>query len=76
MGWLRGLTVNEIVRCATRPDVGLWWGVSGFFRWSCAVRWRSPPVFPVFSTRQWMRCFPMVHGSFMMGRVAWIGDVL
>ena len=30
MGWLRGLTVNEIVRCATRPDVGLWWGVSGF----------------------------------------------
>lgn len=30
MGWLRGLTVNEIVRCVTRPGVGLWWGVSGF----------------------------------------------
>ena len=29
MGWLRGLAVNEIVRCVTRPGVGLWWGFSG-----------------------------------------------
>ena len=29
MGWLRGLAVNEIVRCVTRPGVGLWGGVSG-----------------------------------------------
>ena len=36
----------------------------------CAVA--SAARFPVFSTRRWMRCFPMVHGSFMMGRVAWV----
>ena len=29
MGWLRGMAVNEIVRCVTRPGVGLWWGFSG-----------------------------------------------
>ena len=29
MGWLRGLAVNEIVRCVTRPGVGLRWGFSG-----------------------------------------------
>ena len=29
MGWLRGMAVNETVRCATRPGVGLWWGFSG-----------------------------------------------
>ena len=28
MGWLRGMAVNEIVRCVTRPGVGLWWGFS------------------------------------------------
>ena len=28
MGWLRRLDVNEIVRCVTRPGVGLWWGFS------------------------------------------------
>ena len=26
MGWLRGMAVNEIVRCVTRPGVGLRWG--------------------------------------------------
>lgn len=25
MGWLRGMAVNEIVRCVTRPGVGLRW---------------------------------------------------
>ncbi len=29
MGWLRRLDVNEIVRCVTRPGVGLRWGFSG-----------------------------------------------
>ena len=29
IGWLRGLAVNEIVRCVTRPGVGLRWGFSG-----------------------------------------------
>ena len=29
MGWLRGMAVNEIVRCVTRPGVGLRWGFSG-----------------------------------------------
>ena len=29
MGWPRGMVVNEIVRCVTRPGVGLWWGFSG-----------------------------------------------
>ena len=28
MGWLRRLDVNEIVRCVTRPGVGLRWGFS------------------------------------------------
>ena len=29
MGWLGGWAVNEIVRCVTRPGVGLWWVFSG-----------------------------------------------
>ena len=29
MGWPRGMAVNEIVRCVTRPGVGLRWGFSG-----------------------------------------------
>lgn len=29
--------------------------------------------FPVFATRRWMRCFPMVRGVSVRGRVAWIG---
>ena len=28
MGWPRGMVVNEIVRCVTRPGVGLRWGFS------------------------------------------------
>ena len=69
MGWLRGMAVNEIVRCATRPGVGLRWVFPAVLCRAVAFAAR----FPVFSTRRWMRCFAMVRGSSVRGRVAWIG---
>ena len=69
MGWLRGLAVNEIVRCATRPGVGLWWGFPAVLCRAVAFAAR----FPVFATRRWMCCFARVRGVSVRGRVAWIG---
>ena len=69
MGWLGGWDVNEIVRCATRLGVGLWWVFPMVL--CCAVAFAAR--FPVFSTRRWMRCFPMVRGVSVRVRVAWIG---
>ena len=69
MGWLRGMAVNEIVRCVTRPGVGLRWVFPAVLCRAVAFAAR----FPVFSTRRWMRCFAGVRGSSVRGRVAWIG---
>ena len=69
MGWLRGLVVNEIVWCVTRPGVGLRWGFPVVLCRAVAFA----ACFPVFSTRRWMRCFPMVYGVSVGCRVAWIG---
>ena len=69
MGWLRGMAVNEIVRCVTRPGVGLWWGFPAVLCRAVAFAAR----FPVFSTRRWMRCLARVRGVSVRGRVAWIG---
>ena len=69
MGWLRGLAVNEIVRCVTRPGVGLWWVFPVVLCRAVAFAAR----FHVFATRRRMRCLPMVRGVSVRGRVAWIG---
>ena len=69
MGWLRGLAVNEIVRCVTRPGVGLRWVFPAVLCRAVAFAAR----FHVFSTRRWMRCLARVRGSSVRGRVAWIG---
>ena len=69
MGWLRGMAVNEIVRCATRPGVGLRWVFPAVLCRAVAFAAR----FPVFSTRRWMRCFAMVRWVSVRVRVAWIG---
>ena len=66
MGWLRGLAVNEIVRCVTRPGVGLRWVFPAVLCRAMAFAAR----FPVFSTRRWMRCLPRVRGVSVRGRVA------
>ena len=66
MGWLRGMAVNEIVRCVTRPGVGLRWVFPAVLCRAMAFAAR----FPVFSTRRWMRCFARVRGVSVRGRVA------
>ena len=72
MGWLRGMAVNEIVRCATRPGVGLRWVFPAVLCRAVAFAAR----FPVFSTRRWMRCFAGVLAVFAGCRVAWNRFVL
>ena len=72
MGWLRGMAVNERVRCVTRPGVGLWWVFPAVLCRAVAFAAR----FPVFATRRWMRCFPMVRWVSVRGRVAWNRFVL
>lgn len=69
MGWLRGMAVNEIVRCVTRPGVGLRWVFPAVLCRAMAFAAR----FPVFSTRRWMRCLARVRGVSVRVRVAWIG---
>ena len=66
MGWLRGMAVNEIVRCVTRPGVGLRWGFPAVLCRAVAFAAR----FPVFSTRRWMCCLARVRGVSVWCRVA------
>ena len=62
MGWLRGLAVNEIVRCTTRLGVGLWWGFPAVLCRAVAFAAR----FPVFATRRGIVVFPTFPGGFRM----------
>ena len=66
MGWLRGMAVNEIVRCVTRPGVGLRWVFPAVLCRAMAFAAR----FPVFSTRREIRYFSTVYTVFAEGRFA------
>lgn len=69
MGWLGGWAVNEIVRCVTRPGVGLRWVFPAVLCRAVAFAAR----FPVFATRREIRYFSTVYTVFTEGRFAWIG---
>ena len=68
MGWLRGLAVNEIVRCTTRLGVGLWWGFSGGLVPCGGVR---RPFSRVCDTPRDC-CVSNVSLRFPHARVAWV----